>query len=288
MSNRLVQYFLLIRLHRPVGIFLLLWPTLWALWLSSDGTPQQIVFLVFVTGVLLLRSAGCALNDFADRKIDSLVARTHSRPLASGALYAFEVLIVASVLIGAAFALVLLLNNAAIGMSFVALLLAATYPYTKRWFAMPQLFLGIAFGFAIPMVWVAQNATFPPLFIWLLYLAVVCWSIAYDTIYALMDREDDIRANIKSAAIFFGRYDLLAVGFFHVMFLLLLTWAVQMSGATGLSFYLSLFIATAIVIWQLWLASKRTNKNYLAAFNANAWLGGFIFAGIFVDRLPSI
>ena len=286
MRNHLLQYCLLIRLHRPVGIFLLLWPVLWALWIASNGLPQQIVFFVFVCGSILLRSAGCALNDYADRKLDPLVARTRDRPLANGSLRPFEALLIAGILLICAFMLVLNLNTATIAMSFIALLLAGLYPYMKRWIVIPQAFLGIAFGCGIPMAWVAQNESFPPLSIWLLYLACICWSIAYDTIYALVDRADDQRAGIKSSAIFFNKYDLLAIGFFHFAFLGLLAWVGQIIKA-GLPFYSGLLVAVFMIVYQLFLVSKRTPENYFAAFNANAWLGGVVFVGLFIDFLPS-
>lgn len=225
------------------------------------------------------------MNDFADRKFDSQVERTRDRPLAAGAIHPGEALGVAAILLALAFVLVLNLDAVVVGMSFLALLLAGLYPYMKRWIAMPQAFLGLAFGFGIPMAWVAQTGAVPPFSIWLLYLASICWTIAYDTTYALADLEDDRKAGLRSSALLFGNHVRLAIGLFQLAMLGLLL-VVGRLQSLGLFFYLGIAIALLLFAYQLYLISRRHRDAYLDAFNSNAWLGGIIFVGIFLTQLP--
>ena len=284
-ADRLRAYALLMRLDRPVGIYLLLWPTLWSLWLASDGQPLRTVFIVLIFGVVLMRSAGCVINDYADRDFDSQVERTRTRPLAAGRVVPTEALVLAGVLVLLAFLGVLLTNRLTILMSFVALALAASYPFMKRVHHLPQVHLGLAFGWAIPMAWTAQTGEFPPLVAWLLYLANVCWSVAYDTMYALADRDDDLRIGVKSSAILFGRYDCALIGLFQVLTLLLLVAAGWVYGV-GTGFYIGVGAAAGLAVYQQWLIHKRDSANYLQAFSNNAWFGFAVFVGLFIDRLP--
>ena len=283
--HRLHAYAVLMRLDRPVGIYLLLWPTLWSLWLASDGRPSQMVFVVFVLGVVLMRSAGCVINDYADRDLDAQVERTRTRPLASGQVTPVEALALAGALVLLAFLCVLFTNRLTIAMSVVALALAATYPLMKRLHHFPQVHLGLAFGWAIPMAWAAQTGEFPPAVAWLLYLANVCWSVAYDTMYALADRDDDLRIGIKSTAILFARYDRVGIGMFQLLTLLLLLWVGRVSGA-GVGFYVGIGIAALLAAYQQRLILAREPTDCLRAFSNNALLGLAVFAGIFLDHLP--
>ncbi len=282
--DRLRAYGLLMRLNRPVGIYLLLWPTLWSLWFASGGRPSQTVFIVFVLGVVLMRSAGCVINDYADRDLDAQVKRTRERPLASGLVTPIEALTLAGVLVLLAFLCVLLTNWLTVLMSLGALALAATYPFMKRVHQLPQVHLGVAFGWAIPMAWTAQTGDLPALSAWLLYLANVCWSVAYDTMYALADRDDDLRAGIKSSAILFGRHDRALIGLFQVLTLLLLVIVARMYGA-GTWFYMGVTVAAVLAVYQQRLIHQRRPADCLRAFANNAWLGFAVFAGLFVDLL---
>ncbi len=284
-ADRLRAYALLTRLDRPVGIYLLLWPTLWSLWLAGNGRPSQTVFVVFVLGVVLMRSAGCVINDYADRDLDAQVERTRGRPLAAGLVTPTEALALAGVLVLLAFLCVLLTNRLTILMSFAALALAATYPFMKRVHYLPQVHLGLAFGWAIPMAWTAQTGELPAPAAWLLYVANVCWSIAYDTMYALADRDDDLRVGIKSSAILFGRCDRALIGLFQALTLSLLATVGWMHGAGGW-FYTGVAAAAALAVYQQRLIRHRAPAECLRAFANNAWLGLAVFAGLFVDLLP--
>ena len=286
MLDTVVSYIKLMRLDKPVGIYLLLWPTLWSLWLASEGQPQRTVLLVLVAGVVLTRSGGCILNDSADRHFDAQVERTRNRPLVTGEISLQAALILAGVLLLLAFALVLLLNFATILMSLVALLLAMSYPWMKRFTYLPQVYLGLTFGWAIPMAWVAQTNTFPSLAIWLLYAANICWTTGYDTIYALADREHDLRAGVKSTAILFGKYDraLIAVLQSATLIFLVLVGLVQ---ELGWGFYLAVLAASGCFIYQQWKIKDETPVWYLRAFANNAWVGLIIFMGLFLDLLPT-
>lgn len=278
LRQRLDEYEKLMRLDKPIGILLLLWPTLWALWVASRGRPDWTIVWIFVVGTVLMRSAGCVINDYADRGFDPHVERTRSRPLATGAVSGTEALVLAAVLSLMAFGLVLFLNPLTIQLSVVALLLAATYPLTKRFFALPQAYLGIAFGFGIPMAFAAETGRLPQL-AWIMLLANVFWALAYDTQYAMVDREDDIRIGIRSSARFFGRFDRHAIGICYLAMLLLLAW-VGLRIHLHWPFYLGLLLAAAIAIYHLWLIRRRERAACFKAFLHNNWLGAAIFAGL--------
>ena len=279
--HRLTLYTQLTRLHRPIGILLLLWPTLWGLWIAGRGHPSWWIVSIFVLGTTLMRSAGCVINDYADRHIDKHVKRTCERPLTSGKVTSREALWLAAGLALCAFCLVLPLNNLTILLSIPAVVLAASYPFTKRFFAIPQAYLGIAFGFGIPMAFAALNNTVPPV-AWLLLLANVFWAIAYDTEYAMVDRDDDIHLNIHSSALFFGRYDVIAVMSCYAITLGLLALVGYMAGL-GLAYYLSLLIATGIAIYHYTLIHTRQREHCFQAFLHNNWFGAVIFAGMVLD-----
>jgi 4-hydroxybenzoate polyprenyltransferase len=279
--NRLHQYFRLVRLDKPIGILLLLWPTLAALWFASDGKPDWHLVAIFCAGTALMRSAGCAINDFADRDIDKHVKRTAERPLTSGKIAPWEALMVAAVLALAAFMLILSLNTLTIQLSFVAVLIAVSYPYFKRFFAIPQAYLGIAFGFGIPMAFAAvQDAI--PVAAWLLLVANVFWAIAYDTEYAMVDRDDDLKIGIRTSAITFGRFDVAAVMACYAIALsiiLLVGWHYGLRGW----FVAGLGIAAGCAIYHYTLIRERDRIGCFAAFRHNNWLGAAVFAGIALD-----
>ncbi|OQX13093.1 MAG: 4-hydroxybenzoate polyprenyltransferase [Thiothrix lacustris] len=276
------HYARLIRLDRPIGIYLLLWPTLWALWIAAEGVPNLLVLLVFVAGVVLMRSAGCAINDYADREVDPHVARTKTRPLAAGHITPREALGVFAVLGLGAFALVLLLNGLTIALSVVAVLLAATYPFMKRVHHLPQVHLGAAFAWAIPMAFTAITGALPTLVAWLLFLAAVLWTTAYDTMYAMCDREDDAKIGVKSSAILFGQYDRLIIGVLQLLTLVLLV-AVGILSERGVWYWLGLWVAALLSVYQQWLIRDREPQPSLQAFLNNHWLGMAVFAGIAAD-----
>ena len=280
---RLEAYERLIRLDRPIGTLLLLWPTLWALWLASGGLPRLDFLLIFTLGTLLMRSAGCAINDFADRNFDAHVERTRNRPLAAGEIRPWEALLVAGLLALAAFGLVLFLPPLALKLSFVALFVAASYPFTKRFFWFPQAYLGIAFGFGIPMAYAAIRGSLP-LECWLLLVANVFWSLAYDTEYAMVDREDDRRIGIRTAAIALGRHDVAGVMLFYALMLATLAGTGVLLGL-GLAFYAGLALAAILMGYHWRLIRERTRDGCFKAFMHNNWVGAAIFAGI-VLSLP--
>jgi 4-hydroxybenzoate polyprenyltransferase len=280
-TARLSAYGRLIRLDRPIGTLLLLWPTLWALWMSADGRPQSRVFLVFVIGVFLMRSAGCAMNDYADRDIDPHVMRTRDRPLPSGEIHPVEALAVAALLGLIAFLLVLQLNTLTIVLSVIGGFMAASYPFLKRVTSLPQFYLGAAFGWAVPMSFAAQTETVPPS-AWLLFLAVVLWAVAYDTMYAMVDRRDDLRVGVKSTAILFGRWDRLAVAVSHVGTLILL-WAVGRLEGLGAWYAAALIAAGSLAAWQQYLIRHRNPERCFRAFLNNNAFGLVIFLGVLLD-----
>ena len=282
-ADRLSAYARLIRLDKPIGILLLLWPTLWGLWLAADGMPDPMILVIFVLGTVLMRSAGCAINDFADRRIDPHVSRTRNRPLAAGIITAREALLIAASLSLCAFLLILPLNLLTIQLSVPALFLAASYPFTKRFFAMPQAYLGIAFSFGIPMAFAAQTGTVPPL-AWLLVLANLFWVIAYDTEYALVDRADDLKIGIRTSAITFGRFDVAGILLCHIIFLSILAY-VGILLQRGIWFYGALLIALCLVIVQYGMIRKREPSPCFQAFLHNNWIGAVIFIGILLDTL---
>ena len=284
LAERLTEYEKLMRLDKPIGILLLLWPTLWAQWLASFGQPQWVVLWIFVLGVVLMRSAGCVINDYADRDFDPHVARTRHRPLAAGRIQPREALWLAAGLAICAFLLILPLQNMLVlGLSGIALVLAATYPFTKRFFAVPQAVLGVAFGFGIPMSYAALQGHIPAEAWWLL-AANVCWAIAYDTEYALVDYQDDLKIGIKTSAITFGRYVLVAIAISYALMLGLLV-AVGVRLHLGWPFYAGLLVAAGIAIYHLWLIRTRDPAACFRAFMHNTWIGAVIFAGIVVDFL---
>ena len=278
---KLDAYERLMRLDKPIGILLLLWPTLWALWIASRGKPDWIVLLIFVTGTVLMRSAGCVMNDIADRKYDGLVERTKIRPLVTGEASVKEAYLLAAGLSLLAFCLVLLFNKTTILLSFAALFLAASYPFTKRFFAVPQAYLGVAFGFGIPMAFAAVNDYIPPL-AWLLLSVNVFWAIAYDTEYAMVDRDDDLKIGIHSSAIFFGKYDVIAVMVSYAAMLGLLLYIGQRMGY-GRYYYFGLFAAILLIVWQYKLIQKRFKTHCFKAFLHNNWIGLAIFSGLVIE-----
>lgn len=282
-TERLHQYYLLMRLHKPIGILLLLWPTLWALWIAAGGMPDLHILLVFLLGVVLMRSAGCVINDYADRRFDPHVQRTRERPIAAGRVAPREALMLFAVLVLVAFALVLSLNRTTIYLSFGAVLLAVVYPFSKRYTQLPQVVLGAAFGWAIPMAFAAVQGAVPRVG-WLLFLVNVLWSTAYDTFYAMVDRDDDLRIGVKSTAILFGESDRLIVGVLQLLVLGGLVLVGQLA-ALGRYFYLSLLVAAGLALYQQYLARQRDPAGCFRAFLNNNWFGLTVFAGILLDDL---
>lgn len=279
--NRLSLYVRLVRLDKPIGILLLLWPTLAALWLASNGKPDWRLVVIFTLGTALMRSAGCAINDFADRDFDKHVKRTAERPLTSGKIASWEAVMVAAVLALISFALILPLNTLTKQLSVAAVLIAASYPYFKRFFAIPQAYLGIAFGFGIPMAFAAVQDTVPPA-AWLLLIGNIFWAIAYDTEYAMVDRDDDLKIGIKTSAITFGRFDVLAVMLCYlVSFAIMLTVGWQYGLRTW--FIAGLALAAACALYHYTLIRERERMGCFAAFRHNNWLGAAVFAGIALD-----
>jgi len=284
--QRLDRYEKLLRLDKPIGILLLLWPTLWALWLSADGRPNWKVVWIFVLGTVLMRSAGVAVNDFADRKFDAHVERTRNRPLATGAVKPVEAFLIAAVLSLIAFVLILPLGRNVILLSFCALFLAVSYPFTKRFFALPQAYLGVAFGFGIPMAYAAHTGTVP-LIGWILLLANIAWTIAYDTEYAMVDRADDVKLGIKTSAILFGRFDVAAVMLCHGVFLAIMCW-VGWRLSLAWPYYAGLACAAVLVAYQYFLIRGRDRERCFRAFLDNNWLGFVVFVGIVLAGLMPV
>ncbi|KAB7624488.1 4-hydroxybenzoate octaprenyltransferase [Alkalilimnicola sp. S0819] len=281
--TRLGAYARLARLNRPIGNFLLLWPMLWALWIAAEGLPDLKVLLVFLLGVLVMRAAGCVINDFADRRIDGHVKRTRHRPLATGEVSAREALVLFVVLCLLAFGLVSLMNPLTIQLSFVGVLLAASYPFMKRYTHFPQVHLGAAFGWAVPMAYAAQTGELAPV-AWLVFIAAVIWATVYDTQYAMVDRDDDLKIGVKSTAVLFGEQDRLIVGLLMGLMLLALLLVGQRAGL-GWVYFLSLLPAAALFVYQQWLMRERRREECFRAFLNNNWFGGVIFLGIVLDYL---
>lgn len=279
--DRLRAYIYLVRLHRPIGIFLLMWPALWALWLAGDGAPPWRVVLVFVLGVVLMRSAGCAINDFADRNLDAHVTRTKQRPLAVGLVAPAEAVALFLGLSLVAFGLVLLLNWQTVALSVVALLLTLVYPFMKRVTHLPQLFLGAAFGWAIPMAFMAVTESIPTL-AWVLFAATLVWALIYDTQYAMVDREDDRKIGIKSTAILLGDWDRVTIGLLQVLMLAILTW-VGFAAGRGLWYFAGVEVAAAFAVYQQWLIRRREPAACFQAFLSNNYLGMTVFLGLVLD-----
>ncbi len=283
LTERLSLYAQLTRLTRPIGILLLLWPTLWGVWIASSGAPAWHIALIFILGTVLMRSAGCAINDYADRDIDKHVKRTKERPITSGRITPREALWVAVTLAILALLLILPLNTLTKLLSVPAVFLAGSYPFTKRFLAIPQAYLGIAFGFGIPMAFAATLDTVPPV-AWLLLLANVFWAIAYDTEYAMVDRDDDIHLGIHSSALLFGKFDVAAVMSCYTATLALLAIAGRMSNL-GTMYYLSLLVAAGIALYHYSLIRNRRREDCFKAFLHNTWFGASVFAGIVLDYL---
>ena len=279
--NKLALYFRLIRLDKPIGTVLLLWPTLCALWLAQQGVPDWRLLLIFTLGTFLMRSAGCAINDYADQDIDKFVKRTAERPITSGRISGKEALAVAGVLTVLAFCLILPLNTLTKQLSVAAVIIAATYPYFKRFFAIPQAYLGIAFGFGIPMGFAAITGSVPVV-AWLLLLGNVFWAVAYDTEYAMVDRDDDLKIGIKTSAITFGRYDVAIVMLCYAVFLLL--W-LACGWHLGLRYWYvaGLVVAAGCAVYHYTLIRARERMPCFAAFRHNNWLGAAVFAGVVLD-----
>ncbi len=279
--TKLALYFRLIRADKPIGILLLLWPTLWALWMAAGGKPDPLILTIFILGTALMRSAGCAINDYADRDFDKHVKRTAERPLTSGRIKSWEALMVAGVLAALAFLLVIPLNALTKQLSVLALIIAGSYPYFKRFFAIPQAYLGIAFGFGIPMAFAAVTGAVPAVAWWLL-AANVFWAVAYDTEYAMVDRDDDIKLGMRTSAITFGRFDVAAVMLCYGAALaidLVCGWTL------GLRWYFvgGIAVAAGIALYHYTLIRGRDRMQCFAAFRHNNWLGAAIFIGVALD-----
>jgi len=278
---RLALYWQLVRGDRPIGWLLLLWPTWWGLWLAAEGLPPWWILIVFTAGVWLTRSAGCVINDYADRWLDPHVERTRHRPLATGAVRGREALAVFAVLMLAAFVLVLTLNRLTIYMSAIGVLLAASYPYLKRYTYLPQVYLGLAFGWGIPMAFAAIRGEVPAI-AWLLYVANILWATAYDTWYAMVDRDDDLRMGAKSTAILFGDVDLMAQGVLYALFFAALV-LIGLRAGLGTSYWVALGVAVVLVAYEFWLARDRGREGCFRAFLHNHWVGLTLFAGLALD-----
>ena len=281
LRERLDAYERLMRLDKPIGILLLLWPALWGLWFAAPRVQRLDILLIFILGTILMRSAGCVINDYADRDIDPHVERTKNRPLASGLVSAQEALIIAAILLLLSFVLVLFLNRFTIALSFVALALAASYPFSKRFFPLPQAWLGIAFGMSILMAFAAYRNNLPPL-AWALFAANIFWAIAYDTEYAMVDRDDDMRLNIKTSALLFGVFDVAAVMACHGLFIAIMI-GIGVWTRLGVAYYAGLALACGMILQQYQLIKTRHREQCFAAFQNNNWVGMAIFAGLALD-----
>ncbi len=276
--SQLRNYGKLMRVDKPIGIWLLLWPTMWSLWLAGEGTPDQALFVVFALGVVVMRSAGCVLNDYVDRKIDPYVERTRTRPIASGAVAPMEALILFAALSLTAIGLATMLNRQAQLLAIVAGGLTVLYPFVKRYVSVPQFILGAAFGWAVPMAFAAQTGETPEL-AWLVFGTAMIWAVIYDTFYAMVDREDDLKVGVKSTAILFGEVDLFVIAGLQLLMLIALT---LIGYRAGLSvwFYLSVGVAALMMAWHLWLARERQSAGCFAAFLHNHYIGMVVFIGI--------
>ena len=283
LATQLREYALLMRLHRPIGTLLLLWPTLWGLWIAGAGRPDPHVLLVFVAGVVLMRSAGCVMNDFADRRIDPHVARTRDRPLARGTVTPLEALLLAGALGAVAFGLVLTLNRLTVLLALAGAVLTVAYPFLKRFTHLPQIWLGASFGWSVPMAFAAQTGAVPQL-AWLMFIAVVIWAVVYDTMYAMVDREDDLQLGVRSTAILFGDADRLIIGVLQVLLLVALA-LVGQQAALGAWYYGALLVATGLALWQQWLIRERRPEDCFRAFLNNHYFGMTVFIGILLHYL---
>jgi len=277
-ATQLRNYAKLMRIDKPIGIWLLLWPTLWGLWLAGEGTPDQGLFVVFVLGVIVMRSAGCVLNDIVDRKIDPYVERTRTRPIASGAVTLVEALTLFAALSLIAIGLATMLNRTAQYLAIVAAGLTVAYPYIKRFFSIPQFVLGAAFGWAVPMAFAAQTGETPEL-AWLVFGTAMIWAVIYDTFYAMVDREDDLKVGVKSTAILFGDVDLFVIAGLQLLMLLALV-LIGFRAELSIWYYLSVLIAGTMMAWHLWLARDRQPAGCFSAFLHNHHIGMAVFIGI--------
>lgn len=281
--QRLHAYAHLIRLDKPIGTLLLLWPTYWALWLSNQGMPPLDLLIIFTLGTFLMRSAGCAINDYADRDFDCHVERTKNRPITSGQISGKEAILIAALLALLSFALIQPLNLLTKQLSVFAIIVAAIYPFMKRFFAMPQAVLGVAFGFGIPMAYAAsQNQV--PLVAWVLFIGNIFWTIAYDTAYAMVDRDDDLRLGLRTSAITFGRYDVLAIAVSYALLLLSQLWVAYLAQLSDW-FWLGWISALVCAIYHVSLVRTRQRDTCFKAFRQNNWLGAFLFLGIVLGLL---
>ncbi len=281
--QRLHSYARLIRLDKPIGTLLLLWPTYWALWLSNQGMPQLDLLIIFTLGTFLMRSAGCAINDYADRDFDRHVERTKNRPITSGQISGKEAVAIAALLALLSFALIQQLNLLTKQLSVFAIIIAAIYPFTKRFFAMPQAVLGLAFGFGIPMAYAAsQNQV--PLEAWILFVGNLFWTIAYDTAYAMVDRDDDLRLGLHTSAITFGRFDVIAIAVCYGLLLFSQLWVAYLAGLNDL-FWFGWVGALICAIYHVSLVRTRQREACFKAFRHNNWLGAFLFLGIVLGLL---
>lgn len=271
----------IMRLDKPIGTYLLLWPTLWALWLAAEGMPRLDLLIIFVAGVYLMRAAGCVINDFADRKVDGHVERTKQRPLATGAMSAKEALVLFFGLVIAAFILVLFTDTYTIKLSFVALLLATAYPFMKRYTHWPQLVLGMAFSWAIPMAFAAQTGSIP-LIAWLTFIAAVVMTVAYDTYYAMVDRNDDLRIGVKSTAVLFGMWDRTIIAMLQLATLALMWWVGQLA-QLGLFYYAGLTVMAGLFVYQFIITRERDRDACFKAFLNNHWASLALWIGLVLD-----
>jgi 4-hydroxybenzoate polyprenyltransferase len=278
MKEKLYHYALLMRMNRPIGVYLLLWPTVWALWIAGEGNPDSWVTMVFVAGVVLMRSAGCVINDYADRDFDPHVSRTRNRPIAAGNVKPGEALLLFAMLSLIAFTLVLTMNWLTVWLSVGGLILAAAYPFMKRYTYLPQVFLGLAFGWAIPMAFAAQTGEVPVI-AWLLLTATVLWATAYDSMYAMVDIEDDLKIGVKSTAILFGDADRIIIGTMQATFLITMI-IVGNRLELGLYYFSGLLAAAVLVVYQQFLIRHRDPEGCFKAFLNNHWFGAVIFAGL--------
>ena len=283
--QRIYQYAILARLNKPIGIFLLLWPTLWALWIAAEGMPRPGVLTVFVLGVILMRSAGCVINDYADREIDPRVNRTKNRPIAAGRVSADEAMLLFMALCFSAFLLVLTMNTFTILLSLGGVMLAGIYPFMKRYTHMPQIVLGMAFGWSVPMAFAAQTNNVPKI-AWLIYVVTVLWAVIYDTMYAMADRIDDLKIGVKSTAILFGDADRVIIGMLQAMMLFAL-YLIGEQAQLGYEYSIAVVVAAVLMVYQQYLIRYRQPALCISAFLNNNWLGAAIFAGIVLSYLSA-
>ncbi len=280
-KDTMIAYLHLMRLHKPIGIYLVLWPTLWALWLAAEGIPALNILLVFVLGVVLMRSAGCVINDFADRKIDGDVQRTKDRPLVTGLISPKQALVLFTILCVIAFLLVLTMNTLTIYLSFGGVALAAIYPFMKRYTYLPQVFLGAAFAWSVPMAYAAETNSLPSI-IWLIYMVTLIWTVAYDTMYAMVDRDDDLKIGVKSTAILFGNSDRAIIAFLQVLVVLTLC-IIGQQAKLGQYFFLGVVVSSVLFVYQQHLIRHRDREACFKAFLNNNWVGLVLFCALFLD-----